>query len=266
IDEDTLCAFVFRTFYYVPVTFKKFWTKLREQAIKGSKAELSDFSEIIDISPWPTWSTPDKELKGKKTKRKESIEPDIVVETDTSILVVEAELTKNFEASQLVEQFLVSAEQFSDKKKEIFQLLLNKTLCYPGQLDDTIKEICKNHLSYPNVQKLLKHLLWFNWQGVIELFQECLELLLSDLERKIIWDTIKTMLKVENGILFPVTFPGAILKKMNESKNDITRLTKFLQEIISFDTRSLLNIQNNKDEVKKFIQYLENVFEKFQGG
>lgn len=108
--------------------------------------------------------------------------------------------------------------------------------------------------------------MWFNWQSVIELFQECLELSLSDLERKIIWDTIKTMLKVENGILFPVTFPGAILKKMNASKNDITRLTKFLQEIISFDTRSLLNIQNNKDEVKKFIQYLENVFEKFQGG
>lgn len=140
IDEDTLCAFVFRTFYYVPVTFKKFWAKLREQAIKGSKAELPDFSEIIDISPWPTWPTPDK---GEKTNRKEAIEPDIVVETDTSILVVEAELTKNFEASQLVKQFRVSAEQFSDKKKEIFQLLLNKTLCYPGQLDNTIKEIRK---------------------------------------------------------------------------------------------------------------------------
>lgn len=270
IDEDTLTAFAFRTFYYVPVTFKKFWAKLADQAAKYSKAKLPVFSEINKITPWPVWAIP---VTYKKLIRdKETIEPDVVIETNTFILIIEAELTKDFDAGQLVEHFLISSTEYSDKKKEIFHLLLNKTLCYPGELDNTIKKLCasnifKNHsLQRPDTQRLLTHLLWFNWQSIVEVFQECLEQKLSELETKIINDTIGTILKAENGILLPVMPPIETLKKFSHSKSNITQLQVFLQKIFTYDNRSLLNIQRNKDRITKFDQYLGNVVQKLQGG
>lgn len=253
IDEDLLTTCVFRTFYYVQDTFKKFWEKLKEYAVKSSKSSnylkenLPEFTKIKKIMPWPYWEIPNEEREKKHTKKKEKkgSEPDIVIETENCVLIVEAELMKDFEADQLVTQFLASKDRW--KEKPIFHLLLNKTLCYPTALDDAIKE-----------KEFQKRLLWFNWQGIVEVFEEWLNERPNDLGSIIVKDTIKSILSVSNGALRPVKPPIKKLENLAKSKSEMGQFVQFLKHLYTLNTLPLLKVQENGENMRKFVDYLKN--------
>lgn len=257
IDEDTLTAYVFRAFYYVPLAFQLFWKELISKNHHIELATDTSSLEIKEIVAWPSWQVAleyqvllkklqkietDKHKLPDVSEKKLSVVPDIVIETNDCILIVEAELSKEFEASQLIEQFMISHNLSAQERKKIFHLLLNKTLCRPGALDNVIKELCRTDvfkkigIKAPDPDVISSHLLWFNWQNIIAIFQKCLELELSSLEKKIIKDTILTMLKAKNGRIHPVASPTSAIKNLVNKKDELISSIKYLQNFLRLNT------------------------------
>ena len=271
IGEDTLTALVFRTFQYVPIAFEKFWKQLAKQ-----NSLLPMKPTKIELNPWPSWQIPEnykraiRRLQDKGQKRhigaekKQVVEPDMVIETEDTILIVEAELSHAYEASQLVEQFVIAQQIFFVKEKKIFQLLLNKTLCYPKELKVEIKNLCNSHdifkeIKPPDSDVLLSDLLWFNWQDVVEILQECLtERKVLTLQRRIIRDTIKTILQIDSGKLFPVKPPHDEIKNLLHLKENINKLNELFEKAFTFEKKYLLNILDHKERIQDFIKCLKD--------
>lgn len=285
IDEDSLTAFVFRTFSYIPEAFAKFWQELAAQKRPGFPAEPRN----VEFRPWPGWQVPEdykttlgklrrkakvlsintQEANKSAVKQKEGIEPDIVIETDDCILIVESKLSKSFEPDQLIEQFIAAQKYYCKKKKAVFQLLLNKTLCRPGDLDGEIKDLCCDPAIFcdekcpsPDFDMLLSNLLWYNWQSIVRLFWNVWNQLqnspIAAVKAKILADTVETILMVNKRELEPVESPVSEVQELilHGAKDKFDRLTEFIDEAITIERDLLLNILRNRTQVDNLMQWL----------
>jgi hypothetical protein len=60
ISEDTLTAFAFRCFHYVPEAFHLFWQRLLAQNRSLPELDLPSDPQNYRFLPWQSWEVPEE--------------------------------------------------------------------------------------------------------------------------------------------------------------------------------------------------------------
>jgi len=170
--EDILTSDVFGLMTYLPynMLLKQFMELVRMKnplagiSIPDGKPKQINFWKSF---PWPD----DIPYLGRN-----SIEPDVVIEWDNLLIIVEAKFVSPTDPEELLREYLVGLNEMS-KRQEFFLLLINKNLSTPevsekeginkisiaDYIDGRVKEL-KLSSKYSS-QKITKSLLWINWQS-----------------------------------------------------------------------------------------------------
>lgn len=230
VSEDVLTGHVFSAFHYVPEALDAF---LADLARLNGLPEGALRGKPVTVVPWPAWDVPEKDRNALAVLRKsepheadpettkQSAQPDVVVSGPSWRLVVEAELSKSFEASQLVEHYILSRSAYADASCDTYHVLLNGSLARPPDLDCRIRSLCRQFAQRfpdvpllrrtdPQIEKRLKKqvgedakhaewkadhvsdaVLWYSWGKVRLLFEGLLRQGgLNDSARRILGDRI----------------------------------------------------------------------------
>ena len=133
-----------------------------------------------------------------EAKEKSGIEPDLVILGEGWRLLVEAEESKDYDAVQLIQQYVLSrTPSYQEKNRKTYQLLVSGSLGRPSGLHNDIRSSWEKH--YENrtpcggdYMDLIKHLLWIGWEEMEGLFREC-ALKVSKSEAVILLDTCEVL-------------------------------------------------------------------------
>ncbi|KKL84860.1 hypothetical protein LCGC14_1960500, partial [marine sediment metagenome] len=115
-----------------------------------------EFDKQIIYQAWPSWDVPEdyREVffrmqssnKRKSRGEKGGIEPDVVITGRGWRLIVESEESHDYEAVQMVQQYVVSqVENQRHGDEQVFQLLLGPTLGRPRLLSEDIQKVWKQY-------------------------------------------------------------------------------------------------------------------------
>ena len=231
--EDILTSDVFGMMSYLPYnTLLKQFIDMVKMKNPSARISVPD-SEPVKISFWKSflWPTDIPYLD------RNTIEPDVVIEWESLLLIVEAKFISPTDPEELLREYLVGLNEMG-KKQDFFLLLIDKNLSIPevskkGDADKLsigdyisgrIKEL--KLISKYSSKKLSKSLLWINWQSFYVLVAKLLNKgvlgkaeVAGYTERKLLQDLL---LILERKDLIP--FETLILNKFSNFKIDLNSL------------------------------------------
>lgn len=256
IDEDVLTGEVFRTIRYVPAAASEFLRALRRLNRVFSPGDSS--LPVLEFKPWPGWTVPDGpfpqlfEAMQSSVKiddeagEKGGIVPDLVIESPAWRLLVESEESKNYDAVQLIQQYLMSRITTCPTSRQTYQLLVGPTLARPGALGTDIVEIWETYRKpiekagitpgKGGLRDLLEHLLWIGWGEIEGVFND-LAHRLSPPESCMLCDCISVLNKKGHAHILP---PVSVLQacsaeasSVEELRRSLTRAGRFPEDRLS---------------------------------
>lgn len=268
IDEDILTSYIFSTLQYVPSAWHAFFQRIIELNPELKSYSWPEFDEQIIFQAWPSWEVPEdyREVffrmqnanKRKTHGEKGGIEPDVVITGRGWRLIVESEESHDYEAVQMVQQYVVSqVENQRHGDEQVFQLLLGPTLGRPRLLSEDIQKVWKQYGNAlkkcgGNLVHQLKHLYWIGWEEVAVIFEtEALEM--KHPENMILLNALE-ILKAKG--YFPIPSPKDILKQIAVRPEFVQRINAWVDELIAkdkFENKTLNEIFKRKNQLQSLL-------------
>ncbi|MGV8080974.1 MAG: hypothetical protein AB2L22_13070 [Syntrophales bacterium] len=268
--EDILTSDVFGTMFYFPYEYllKPF---LQYVIIKNPNSNFSVPAEepvrigFWDGIPWPKPPFP-------KVKR-QSIEPDVVLEWDNLLLFIEAKFYSSTDPEELLREYLVGANHASSNKR-FFLLLIDKNISPPNVFSkEDAAMVSIPHYIEKRVKQLdlpdelaidiSKNVLWANWQTFYLVAEDYLEKamngenpdlslirnrfmydLLSVLDRKGIVPYRKLDMKFFESLLVNAQFLDQIGVRIKRQFTDLSMLS-----VVPSVLDKMINLQRVNDPV-----------------
>jgi len=180
--EDILTSDVFGLMAYLPYEFmlKPFLNQLK---LKNNKSLFSVPSTgPIEINFWKSYNWP----KILPKLNRESIEPDVVIEWDDIVLIVEAKFISPTDTEELLREYLVGSVE-AGSNRQFYLLIIDKHISAPSvsfnatyekasvskYIENRIHNLQISHLFSP--EKIQSSVLWTNWQSVYSLIDRFLQ-------------------------------------------------------------------------------------------
>lgn len=180
--EDILTSDVFGIMAYFPyeLILMPFLDQLR---LKNLKSQFSvPVTGPSEVNFWKSYSWPEE----LPYLNRESIEPDVVLEWDDILLIVEAKFISQTDPEELLRQYLVGANEVGSGKR-FYLLLIDRNLSAPTvsisdssdkisvsrYIESRIRNMKISHL-YPT-EKIHSSVLWANWQSFYVLVEKLLQ-------------------------------------------------------------------------------------------
>lgn len=179
--EDILTSDVFGLMTYFPydLMLKPFLDQIR---IKNNNPYLLvPEAEPVEVSFWKNYSWPND----LPYLERESIEPDVVIEWNDLLLMVEAKFISPADPEELLREFLICQTE-SHSEKKAFLLLIDKNLS-PPSINHTefshkisISQYIENRIKKLNIsnnyplEQVSSSVLWINWQSFYLLIEKLL--------------------------------------------------------------------------------------------
>ncbi len=171
-------------------------------------------------------------------------------------LLVEAEESKDYDAVQLIQQYVLSrTPSYQEKNRETYQLLVSGSLGRPPGLNNDIRSSWEKH--YENRPPcgghyidLINHLLWIGWEEMEGLFRECAPKV-SKSEAVILLDTCE-VLRAKGHT--HVNSPKLGLEKTGRLASELQALINKIQTADSFPKDILELIVQEHTIIESLIQ------------
>ena len=232
--EDILTSDVFGLMYYFPydILLKPFLKNIK--AVDSSREFFVPEDKPSNISFWPSYDWP---INLPNLKRV-SIEPDVVIEWDNLLVIIEAKFLSPTDPEELLREFLVGHHEVAGKK-EFILLLVDRNLSEPHIYDRcaadkiSIVECLENRIRDLNLNGTIPHglistsVFWINWQSFYEIVERKLdqesqaELISSQVER---WSLQDLLCILKRKGLIP--YKALKLNEFEQYKIDVNSLAQ----------------------------------------
>lgn len=168
---------------------------LKELCIEEEKY----ISYLVNILKKPEDASQEELRETRERVRKGSIEPDVIIDSETHLIIIEAERSKSYEADQMCNQYVWGVYESQKTKKEFIHIVLNDRW-----ESSIVKNISKNieNIKYlvsgkykKEFHKAEDRILWFNWQNISTIVEDaCKKLYGKKDKNKLLLEDLKYLL------------------------------------------------------------------------